>query len=68
MVTLAPKSLYRLSYSTDDPKLRGKAVVFLEWVEARWFDIRRALVAEINRDGSLGQTWKVTPGLIIPHS
>ncbi len=61
---MSEHKLYRLARTIDDPLLRGKPVVFRCYIERSW-DIRRALVALVNDDGSSGEEWLVDPVFVI---
>ncbi len=66
MEDLKPHHPYRIAYNADEPKLRGKVVVFFGWHEMPG-DIRRAKVRLMNDDGSTSpeNEWLVTPAIII---
>ena len=58
------EKMYRLAYNMDDPKLRGKAVVFKDWHHTLG-DVWRCKVNLVNGDGSLGEEWLVKPSCLI---
>ena len=66
MEDLKEHMLYRIAYNADEPKLRGKVVVFFGWHEMAG-DIRRARVRLMNADGSTSpeNEWLVNPTIII---
>ena len=64
MMTLEPHKMYRIAYNADDAHLRGKLVVFLEYVDRPSFDVRRARVALISDDGGI---YYVKPSLLIAN-
>lgn len=59
-----PHAMYRIAWNTDRRELRGKPVVFLGWKQMQG-DIRRAVVALVERDGSLGDRWEFNPHYLI---
>jgi len=62
---LQPNHLYRVSKIIDNPKIAGRVVHFVRYVD-RHFDIRRAEVATVETGGELGARWLVNPHYIIP--
>ena len=58
---LKPHFVYRISPVVDDPKLRGKYVVFLGWAEKKAWDIQRA---RVKFEDSSGETVEY---LLNPH-
>ena len=62
---LIPYRVYKISKIADEPALRGQLVTFYGWLDRPW-DIRRAVVRLINRDGSAGDEWLVARSIIIP--
>ena len=57
---------YRIAHTADNAALRGRDVVFLRWVkDPGYWGGARAEIALMKRDGSTGEKYVVTPGLLI---
>lgn len=62
---MKPHHLYRVSRMVEQA-VAGKVVSFVGYRPANSFDIRRAIVREVNSDGSAGAEWLVSPHYVIP--
>ena len=61
-----PHFPYIISKIAEEPKIRGKVVIFYGWLKRPW-DIRRAIVRIMNSDGSSSnEEWLVNPHILIP--
>ena len=60
---LKPFHVYKIAKGIQEPKLRSKPVVFVKMTERAW-DIKRALVAILNKDGSMGDYWLINPSFL----
>lgn len=60
-----PHTIKRIAHNAVNPVLRGKVVSIVGIRGANHFDGTRVIVRLVEDDGSLGQEYLVTPGLLI---
>lgn len=58
-------TLARIAYNAANAELRGQTVVITGHRGATHWDNARLIVRTIERDGSLGQEWLVTPSIVL---
>ena len=63
--TPTPYTLKRIAYNAANAALRGKVVSIVGMRGANHFDGTRVIVRIVEDDGSLGQEYLVTPGILI---
>lgn len=59
------KQIKRIAYNAVNPALRGKVVSIEGFRPATWFDRPRIIVRLVQNDGTLGDEYLVTPGILI---
>ena len=62
---LQTHQIKRIAHNATNPNLRGQVVSIVGFRGATHFDVARVIVRPVQADGSLGDEYLMTPGIII---